>query len=575
MRSRFALMWGMVCLGFAADCRGQSAPNFQKGETILAADKAPADAPLRRTEKFPWYQLSNLRKGGGKAGRVPSPLAEFSIDYVRDDGVSPGSSIVLVARTSAGRKEYSSWGPFTPFADKSDTVTAESTFSPFSKRVGDDFEVWLESVVYFEGKSFRFKVSNSVSVGNIGQLTMARQWNEKETTGIARWEKSNTPPPAPPAGQIAVSAETKLVAGMPLLAGWMAAWEPAEVIDVRKDGQVLIKFNPETSPGVILRQRSWLAVESKVLESAKKGTSKFSPSVKVLANGLLPLDEELEPLAKNVKLYKGVPLRMEWGNKWSPVTVVKEMVDGRVRIHWDEWKGHPDEEKPREILAISTETLAQLNEPDAKEKFAARAEEAAETEGTFGGKPADAPRQLKQYPITIAIPKSAAKVTEDTPLEEGTKLGCSWGSRWHDVTVMDVYDDGVVRIHWDKFGDAWDGDMSRDCLIIEKKVLAKLNAKKPKSPSKPDKVEEKPVPRAASTEASAKGGCQLVLNGYGKSKFPVVKVVMEITGLDLNDAKELVETAPIPLKQSISKTEAEKLRKKIIDAGGDASVEEK
>ena len=88
MRSRFALMWGMVCLGFAADCRGQSAPNFQKGETILAVDKAPADAPLRRTEKFPWYQLSNLRKGGGKAGRVPSPLAEFSIDYVRDDGVS-------------------------------------------------------------------------------------------------------------------------------------------------------------------------------------------------------------------------------------------------------------------------------------------------------------------------------------------------------------------------------------------------------------------------------------------------------------------------------------------------------
>lgn len=65
-----------------------------------------------------------------------------------------------------------------------------------------------------------------------------------------------------------------------------------------------------------------------------------------------------------------------------------------------------------------------------------------------------------------------------------------------------------------------------------------------------------------------------MLNGYGKNKFAVIKVVMEITGLDIKDAKELVENTPIPLKQGIEKVDAEKLRKKVTDVGGTAEVKE-
>ena len=63
-----------------------------------------------------------------------------------------------------------------------------------------------------------------------------------------------------------------------------------------------------------------------------------------------------------------------------------------------------------------------------------------------------------------------------------------------------------------------------------------------------------------------------MLNGFGKNKFAVIKIVMEITGLDIKDAKELVENTPIPLKQGLEKADAEKLRKKITDAGGTAEV---
>jgi ribosomal protein L7/L12 len=569
---RFVLA-GLIWVGTAYVCRAQ-APN---GEQVLPADKAPVGTPLKRPDSFPRYQLSNLRKGGGRIRP-----AEFSVDYVRDNDGGAHASVILVANGANGRKEYSSWGPFSPFQDKSGTVSAEASFSPFAKNLGDTFEIWLESQFSYDNKNLRFKISNSVVVGNVGQLTFARDWTPDEQQTIAKWQKSITPPPAPPAGSILVAPDTKLVAGMSIQAGWMAAWEPAEVIDVRKDGMVLVKYKPKISGNMILRQRNWLSVETSTLQTASTDPAKFKPSVVVLSNGMLPLSDGLSPVTKDTKLVKGAPLKMEWAGKWVPITVVKTLVDGRVRIHWDEWKGHPDEDKPREVLAIDKETLTALNSPDAAAKFADRLTDSA---GSFENATVEQPRNLQKYPISIPIPKTALKVTADMALQEGTKLGCSWGNNWHDVTVMDVYEDGNVRIHWDKFGDAWDGDISRDCLVIDKRALAKL-PKKAKTPEKtatgktatktatktPAKSDEKEESEGDSKPTGADGEMQLVLKGYGKNKFAVIKVVMEITGLDLKDAKELVENTPIALKQGIGKADGEKLLKKITAAGGTGEV---
>jgi len=80
-------------------------------------------------------------------------------------------------------------------------------------------------------------------------------------------------------------------------------------------------------------------------------------------------------------------------------------------------------------------------------------------------------RQLQRYPIEIALPPGAVRIKDDTELGVGIKLGCSWGRRWYSVTVLALHDDGTVRIHWDEFGGSWDGDIARDCLVIEKKLL--------------------------------------------------------------------------------------------------------
>jgi len=63
----------------------------------------------------------------------------------------------------------------------------------------------------------------------------------------------------------------------------------------------------------------------------------------------------------------------------------------------------------------------------------------------------------------------------------------------------------------------------------------------------------------------------VVLTGAGDKKIQVVKIVREITGLGLKESKELVDEAPKPVKEKISKEEAEAIRDKLVEAG--ASIE--
>ena len=65
----------------------------------------------------------------------------------------------------------------------------------------------------------------------------------------------------------------------------------------------------------------------------------------------------------------------------------------------------------------------------------------------------------------------------------------------------------------------------------------------------------------------------VILTSAGGNKIAVIKVVREITGLGLKEAKEVVDGAPKPVKEKVEKAEAEEIKKKLEDAG--ASVEVK
>ncbi|MBR5359219.1 MAG: 50S ribosomal protein L7/L12 [Clostridiales bacterium] len=64
----------------------------------------------------------------------------------------------------------------------------------------------------------------------------------------------------------------------------------------------------------------------------------------------------------------------------------------------------------------------------------------------------------------------------------------------------------------------------------------------------------------------------VMLKSFGDSKMNVIKAVKDALGMGLKDAKELVEKAPVALKENVSKDEADELMKKLADCGGELEL---
>ncbi len=77
---------------------------------------------------------------------------------------------------------------------------------------------------------------------------------------------------------------------------------------------------------------------------------------------------------------------------------------------------------------------------------------------------------------------------------------------------------------------------------------------------------------AAAAPAAEKDEFTVVLTGSGDKKIQVIKVVRELTGLGLKEAKDLVDGAPKPVKESVAKAEAEEIKKKLEEAGGSVEL---
>src|SRR4051812_24862773 len=138
-------------------------------------------------------------------------------------------------------------------------------------------------------------------------------------------------------------------------------------------------------------------------------------------------------------------------------------------------------------------------------------------------------------------------------------------------TVSRVYT-GVIKIMADINGIA---DQIQGLTLLEASQLVKV-------------LEEKlGVSAAVAAAAPAAGGgaaaaaapaveekteFTVVLTAAGANKINVIKAVREITSLGLKEAKDLVDGAPKPVKEGVSKEEAETIRKKFVDAGATVEV---
>lgn len=106
--------------------------------------------------------------------------------------------------------------------------------------------------------------------------------------------------------------------------------------------------------------------------------------------------------------------------------------------------------------------------------------------------------------------------------------------------------------------------------VIQAAELSKmLEEKWGVSAAAPVAVANAPV---ASEAAAEKTEFDVILISSGDNKIGVIKVVREITGLGLKEAKDLVDSAPTPVKQGVNKGEAEEIKSKIVEAGAKVEI---
>ena len=80
------------------------------------------------------------------------------------------------------------------------------------------------------------------------------------------------------------------------------------------------------------------------------------------------------------------------------------------------------------------------------------------------------------------------------------------------------------------------------------------------------------VAAAPAAAAEEKTEFDVILASFGSNKLGVIKVVRELTGLGLKDAKDLVEGAPKPIKEGATKEEAEKIKATLVEAGATVEI---
>ncbi|MHB8756594.1 MAG: 50S ribosomal protein L7/L12 [Bacillota bacterium] len=92
------------------------------------------------------------------------------------------------------------------------------------------------------------------------------------------------------------------------------------------------------------------------------------------------------------------------------------------------------------------------------------------------------------------------------------------------------------------------------------------------SAAAPMAVAAAPAAGGAAAPAVEQTEFDVVLKGAGAQKIQVIKVVRELTGLGLKEAKDLVDGAPKPVKEKVSKEDAEAMKKKLVEVGAEVEI---
>jgi large subunit ribosomal protein L7/L12 len=116
-------------------------------------------------------------------------------------------------------------------------------------------------------------------------------------------------------------------------------------------------------------------------------------------------------------------------------------------------------------------------------------------------------------------------------------------------------------------------DFLKNLSLLDAAALVKeLEAELGVSAAAPMAVAAAPAAGAAAAPVAEKEEFDVVLMAAGDKKIQVIKVVRELTGLGLKEAKDLVDSAPKAVKEGVNKAEAEDVKRKLEEVGGSVEL---
>ena len=116
-------------------------------------------------------------------------------------------------------------------------------------------------------------------------------------------------------------------------------------------------------------------------------------------------------------------------------------------------------------------------------------------------------------------------------------------------------------------------DVFADMTLLElSEFVKKFEEKFEVTAAAPVAVAAPAGPAAAAEAPEEKDEFDVVLEAAGEKKIQVIKVVRELTGLGLKEAKDLVDGAPKPVKERVTKAEADDMKKKLEEQGATVSI---
>jgi large subunit ribosomal protein L7/L12 len=116
-------------------------------------------------------------------------------------------------------------------------------------------------------------------------------------------------------------------------------------------------------------------------------------------------------------------------------------------------------------------------------------------------------------------------------------------------------------------------DQIQELTLLEAAELVKVLEQRLGVSAAAAAVAAVPVAAAAAPAAEEKTEFTVILTSVGANKINVIKAVREVTSLGLKEAKDLVDGAPNPIKEGVSKDEAEAIRKKFTEVGATVEIQ--